>query len=291
MKKRDAKTIFASAGDPFRFVSFARSQREPSDAFRMSVEPFEELDLSVVVPFYNPGNRLRPQIEETIEILRGLGISFEVIAVCDGSTDGSDVSILDMDKDVLRVIHLGKNSGKGEALRVGLRLGRGRYLGFIDADGDIPPKVLVPFVALMRLYEPDIILGSKRHPMSDVAYPFLRHVYSMTYQLLVRLLFNLNIRDTQTGIKLVRREVLEAALPMMVESGYCFDLELFVVAKSLGFVRFFEAPVTIKERFASTISPRAVVGMLVDTFSIFFRLKVQRRYRNGPNSAGILPPE
>ncbi|EQD65425.1 glycosyl transferase, group 2 family protein, partial [mine drainage metagenome] len=143
-------------------------------------------------------------------------------------------------------------------------MGKGRYLGFIDADGDIPPKVLIPFVALMNLYEPDIILGSKRHPMSDVAYPFLRHLYSIAYQLLVRLLFNLNIRDTQTGIKLVRRDVLEAVLPMMLESGYCFDLELFVVAKSLGFVKFFEAPVTIKERFTSTISPRAVVGMLLD---------------------------
>ncbi len=286
LRKRNEKTIFASLGDPFRFVAFARGPKLTPGVPPIHVDPSEQLDLSVVVPFYNPGTRLHPQIKETIEVLRGLGIRFEVIAVCDGSTDGSSESINGMDDDVLTVIHLGKNSGKGEALRVGLQMGKGRYLGFIDADGDIPPKVLIPFVTLMNLYEPDIILGSKRHPMSDVAYPLMRHFYSIAYQLLVRVLFNLNIRDTQTGIKLVRRDVLEVVLPMMLESGYCFDLELFVVAKSFGFVKFFEAPVTIKERFSSTISPRAVMGMLFDTFSVFFRLKVLHRYREGPKPTG-----
>src|SRR5205814_2099678 len=109
-------------------------------------------------------------------------------------------------------------------------------------------------------------------------YPSNRRLYSWGYQQLIRVLFHLNIRDTQTGIKLVRREVLSEALPLMVEKRFAFDLELFVVARHLGYYRFFEAPVTIGERFSTTISPRAVRNTLLDTLGIFYRLRVLRFY-------------
>ena len=129
---------------------------------------------------------------------------------------------------------LAQNQGKGAALRIGLAKGQGRYLGFIDADGDLDPILLDSFQTMVRLYSPDIILGSKRHPLSEVEYPFLRRVYSWGYQQVVRLGFRLNIRDTQTGIKLVRRDVLSAVLPRMVEKRFAFDLELFVIAAAAG---------------------------------------------------------
>jgi hypothetical protein len=111
-----------------------------------------------------------------------------------------------------------------------------------------------------------------------VHYPPLRRAYSWGYQQLIRLLFHLRIRDTQTGIKLVRRDVLAAVLPHMVEKRFAFDLELFVVARRLGYRRFIEAPVRINERFSSTISPRAVLLLLLDTLAIFYRLRVLRFY-------------
>src|SRR5207302_936457 len=129
---------------------------------------------------------------------------------------------------------------------------------------------------LARLYEPDIVFGSKRHPMSLVDYPATRRLYSWGYQQLIRLLFRLNVRDTQTGIKLARRDVLARSLPLMIEKRFAFDLELFVVARHLGYTRFFEAPVKIGERFSSTISLHAVRGMLLDTFAIFYRLRLLR---------------
>lgn len=61
------------------------------------------------------------------------------------------------------------------------------------------------------------MLGSKGHPLSDVEYPFLRHFYSWGYQQLIRVLFRLNLRDSQTGIKLMRRDVVAAVLPRMAE--------------------------------------------------------------------------
>ncbi|MGH9068828.1 MAG: glycosyltransferase [Acidimicrobiales bacterium] len=249
--------------------------------------PGPSLDLSVVVPFYNPGTRLRANVERLLAVLSGAGLSFEVIAVSDGSTDGSAESLAGLEAlagDALRLVDLERNWGKGQALRVGLAMGRGRYLGFIDADGDLAPELLGDFVSLMRLYEPDIILGSKRHPMSDVHYPPVRRLYSWGYQQLIRALFHLRVRDTQTGIKLVRREVLAAVLPLMVEKRFAFDLELFVVARHLGHERFFEAPVRIAERFSSTISMRAVGPMLLDTLAIWYRLRLLGFYGRHPRS-------
>ena len=233
-----------------------------------------DLDVTVVVPYFNPGTALRTHVEGILRVLEGSGSSYEVVAVSDGCTDGSERTIEDLRCERVRLVSLPSNRGKGEALRIGLAMGRGRYLGFIDADGDVDPAVLDPFLALIRTYEPDVVLGSKRHPLSEVSYPPLRRVYSWGYQQLSRVLFRLNIRDSQTGVKLVRREVLASALPRMAEKRFAFDLELFVVARHLGYKRFFEAPVTIAHQFSSTISFRSVRGMLVDSLAIFYRLRL-----------------
>lgn len=238
------------------------------------------LDLTVVVPYYNPGPLLVPTVERILSVLDGSGATYELIAVSDGSTDGSDSKLLALAKTRTEIsnVVLVTNQGKGLALRVGLAKGRGRYLGFIDADGDLDPALLQSFQALVRIYSPDIILGSKRHPLSEVDYPTIRRVYSWGYQQLVRLGFRLDIRDTQTGIKLIRRDVLAAALPRMVEKRFAFDLELFVIAKRLGYKRFLEAPVRLQHQFKSTVSWHTVYRTLLDTANIWCRLHILHFY-------------
>ncbi len=242
-----------------------------------SVEP-ATLDVTVVVPYYNPGASLRTTIDDTVAILAKSGMSFEVITVSDGSTDGSEATLEGVPEDLVRRVTLERNYGKGQALHVGLDHGRGRYLGFIDADGDISPEFLSSFVTLMQSYDPDLIIGSKRHPSSEVVYPPLRRVYSWGYQQLIRVLFDLEVQDTQVGIKLINRRVIEVVLPLLVEDRFAFDLELIVVARHLGYGNFIEAPVRIEERFSSTISPRAVLGMLLDTLRVFVRLRLRHAY-------------
>lgn len=248
-----------------------------------------EVEVSVVVPYYNPGAEFTSNIVDLLEVLQTSGVTHEVIAVSDGSTDGSTAALLALESPALVKVDLPNNRGKGAALRVGLARGRGRYIGFIDADGDIDCRALREFIRLAEMYEPDVILGSKRHPMSSVVYPPIRRVYSWGYQQIVRFLFRLNIRDSQTGIKLIRRDVLATVLPRMVEKRFAFDLELFVVAHHLGFKKFFEAPITIRHQFHSTVSRRAVTKILLDTMAIFYRLRLIRyydlRHRGEPESS------
>ncbi len=238
--------------------------------------PPAELDLTLVMPFYNPGSRLASHVQDVVRVLRAAQVTFEVIAVSDGSTDGSPASISGIGH--VRLVQLAENQGKGAALRVGLAQGRGRYLGFIDSDGDIPAGQLRHFLTATRSGDPDVVLGTKRHPDSDVVYPPLRRLYSFGYQQLNRVLFQLPTRDTQTGIKLIRRETLAAVLPRMLEKRFAFDLELLVVARRMGYRNFVELPVRINERFTSTIRVKTVWRMLLDTFAIFYRVRILSYY-------------
>ena len=229
-------------------------------------------------PLLQPGARISsvtcPQV---IQLLRERQIAFEVIAVSDGSTDRSDAGLGQLGPEV-QVVYLPVNQGKGHALRVGLGLGRGRYLGFIDGDGDIPAPVLMAFVDCVKQTSPDFAIGSKRHRDSKVVYPRLRRFYSWGYQCLTRVLFGLDITDTQSGIKLARREIVTELLPVLEEDGFTFDLELLAVARRRGYTNVVELPVEIRERFSSTISPKAVLGMLVHAVRLTWRLRVAHRY-------------
>jgi len=235
-------------------------------------------EITIVMPYYNPGESLGRNVLDVLKVLESAGLDFEVIAVSDGTTDGSEATIDALGEDRVTRVDLAQHKGKGEALRVGLSKGRGRYLGFIDADGDLPADLLGTFVSTVRSGDVDIVVGSKRHLESDVEYPFVRRVYSWGFQQLVRVLFDLNVRDTQTGIKVLRREVLEAVLPLMVEQRFAFDLEMLVVARQLGYDRFAELPVRIERHFGSTISLKAVALILSDTFAIWWRWRVRSLY-------------
>jgi len=231
--------------------------------------------VSIVVPYYNPGDRLRSTIEHLWRVLNGLGMPFEIIAVSDGSTDGSQLTLDGFREDDVRRVSYSPNVGKGHALRIGLAMSSGRYVGFIDADGDISPEFLAGFIAALQSEEPDIVIGSKRHADSSVNAAPLRRLYSWTHQAIVRRLFRLDVRDTQVGIKLMERRVLEDVLPLLREDCFALDLELLVLARRFGHTRILEAPVRIDQRQDSTISVKRAWRLLLDTFGIYVRLCVR----------------
>lgn len=248
----------------------------------------QTVDLSVVVPFYNPGEVLISHMKDIVDVLTQSGISYEILAVSDGSSDGSAeaLSIVGLDKVVVSELEV--NMGKGEALWQGFSQSSGKYVGFIDADGDIPAKVLLWFVDVIRSDNPEILVGSKRHPRSSVDYTTLRRVYSWGFQQLSRLLFNLPVRDTQAGIKFFRRDIIAEILPHVVETRFAFDLELMVVASRFGFANIVELPVIYVKRLQSTINIRAVRGMIADALGIFYRLRVLHYYERASSAATVV---
>ena len=114
--------------------------------------------------------------------------------------------------------------------------------------------------------------------------------------MIVRVLFGLKIKDTQVGMKFFRRDVLEKVLPRVLVKAFAFDIELLVVANSLGFRRIYEAPVEMKMKFAGGISTIASKGFIRvsfktfwDTAAVFYRLKILRYYDNRNKKNWVTP--
>jgi glycosyltransferase involved in cell wall biosynthesis len=206
----------------------------------------QHVALSVVMPLHNEGARIASNVEQTMAVLRMLG-TFEMILVNDGSSDNSGEEITRLaEKFPGEIVSLQlTRSGKGEALRRGAQEARGEFVVFIDADLDLPPEQILFFVAIQRVKKADAVIGSKMHPDSTVDYPLRRRIYSLGYFWLVKFLFGLPVRDTQTGLKLVRRDLLLKALEKTESRGFTLDLELLVRLVQLGAVMV-EAPVVVQ---------------------------------------------
>jgi glycosyltransferase involved in cell wall biosynthesis len=236
------------------------------------------VELTVVVPFYNPGAALRPTVLKLVESLAAEQVGYEVIAVSDGSTDGSERTLAGIPG--VRVIDSGVNQGKGGALHLGFAAARGAWVGFVDADGDIDPSHLTEYLRVARDGGHAGVYADKRHAGSASASSPFRKLVSTFYSTLVTLLFLLGMRDTQTGCKVLRRDVLADLLPRLRERRFAFDLEFFVAAKAAGIRGFVGAPVRLEERVAgSTVSSKAILRTIRDTFVIFGRLHLTRQYR------------
>jgi glycosyltransferase involved in cell wall biosynthesis len=236
------------------------------------------MDLSVVVPAYREGPRIHNNLLKLLAELDQLGIEYEVIVVSDGNTDDTTAEAERVGSPQLKVLSYAVNMGKGYALGHGVGRAEGKLVTFIDADMELDPRDIRSFIDLMKQNGADIIIGSKRHPLSKVAYPAFRRFESFVYQLLIRIMFNLKIRDTQTGHKLFRREVLVEVVPLLAVKRFAFDLELLVVAHHLGYRRVVEAPITLDFQFNSTVQTGAVFSILWDTAAIFYRLRILRYY-------------
>ena len=241
--------------------------------------------LSVVVPVYKQEKTIREDLAQINRALEKSRFDYEIIAVVDGtSIDNSFKEAKKLKLPKIRVVGYPDNCGKGYAVRYGMARSQGDRVAFIDAGMDIDPNGLSLILEHMEWYDADIIVGSKRHPASQVEYPFLRKIYSLGYQTFTRVLFGLKIRDTQVGLKIFKREVLEKTLPRLLVKKFAFDVELLAVANYLGFKKIYEAPIRLnRERFvfSSTIKFKTVYEMFLDTLAVFYRLRILRYYRDG----------
>ena len=232
--------------------------------------------LSVVMPCYRLAGRAGANVETVCRLL-GKRIRFEVVPVDDGSDDGTDAElrqVADEHPDVVRPVLLALNSGKGGALRAGLQHSRGTHVLLLDGDLDLNPAVLPCFFDVMQLQQADIVIGSKRHRDSEIDYPFSRRVASAVYYGLVSLLVGLPVTDTQTGMKLFRREALQWSFDRMLVKHFAFDVELLAVAHEHGY-RVAEAPIRMQfGNKTGSLTLSNVRKVMIDTLAIFYRLRV-----------------
>jgi glycosyltransferase involved in cell wall biosynthesis len=235
------------------------------------------VELSVIMPAYNEGEAISKSIKETERVLSDARIDYELIVVDDGSRDDTFFQASSAGSNRVKVVRK-ENGGKGSAIKFGFSFSRGKMITFIDADLDLHPKHIPVYISLMKRHGVDIVIGSKRHPLSKLNYPLKRKILSYCYYIIVKTLFGLRVKDTQAGLKLFKREVLETVLPRILCKKYAFDLELLAVANAKGFTMM-EAPIELNwQRMENRIKLKDILKIAVDTAAIFYRLKILHYY-------------
>ena len=241
--------------------------------------------LSVVIPVYRQEKSIYKDLIRIKKILDEIRYDYEIIVVIDGRIDNSEQEAKNTKDKKIKVIGYDNNHGKGYAVRFGMARTKGDYVAFIDSGMDLNPQGLIMALEHLEWYNADIIVGSKRHPVSKVYYPLHRRFISFVYQIIIHLLFGFKVTDTQVGLKIYRRVVLEKVLPRLLVKQFAFDVEILAVAYRLGFKRIFEAPVELDFTGTSSISSITTMGFwklilktLWDTLAIFYRLKILHYY-------------
>lgn len=236
--------------------------------------------LSVLLPAFNESDKILSNLREIKNTLVGLGHDFEIIVVDDGSDDDTYpiAELLSRSIKEVSVYQSSKNIGKGMALREAALKAEGELIVFLDADLELHPRLIADMMARMEREQADLVLGSKRHTESKLDYPWHRKMISDLYYVVNHILFGIPVKDTQTGIKLFKRKVLEDVLPKLIEKKYAFDLELIVNAHAQGF-KIIEAPITLNySRKKGRIGLFEVYRTALDTLAIFYRLKILKYY-------------
>ena len=232
--------------------------------------------LSIILPAYNEGENIYDNI---LCVCKTLGErNFEIIVVDDGSADNTYTEAKRAEDDgyPVRAILQEENRGKGATLFHGFEFTSGERIAFLDADLEIAPEYLLDLLDVMDDTNADVVAGVK--DMSDNQFPWLRRAMSKVYKRSVAFLFGLSISDTQTGIKLFKREVLEATVPRLSISRFAFDIELLVASSRFGY-KIVEYPVKIiysRSGRLGRMNSSSIFGAFRDTFSIYSRASFWR---------------
>jgi glycosyltransferase involved in cell wall biosynthesis len=241
------------------------------------------VEISVIMPCYNEAEQIKKNITNTVNTLENnINCSFELIVIDDGSSDGTEKKIEACTKkyDLIKPVILKKNCGKGNAIKKGFEFAEGNLICFLDGDLEINPLSIKYFIDLIKNDNYDVVIGSKHHPLSNIKFPKHRTILSKSYQLFIKLLFNMPINDTQVGLKLFKRNVLEDILPRILCKKYAFDIELLVNINRRGY-KITEAPIDLDlDIDGSNVDIQAFSLMFVDTCAIYYRASILNYYDN-----------
>ena len=190
---------------------------------------------SVVIPAFNEARRLPPFLDTVVGFFEGRDEPYEVIVVDDGSTDGTSRIVEARQFPAVRILKLGRNAGKGAAVRAGMLAARGAYRLFADADGATPIDELKRIEPLL-VAGADVVVGSRVLVDPGVSVTARRH------RVAVGRVFNW----------LVARVGLQGVAEALSTRGFGFDIELLMLAQAAG-CRIVEVPVNWADQAESKV--------------------------------------
>ncbi len=226
--------------------------------------------VSVIIPAYNEERRIKQTISELRSYLKSKKYAYEIIAVDDGSTDGTVTILKDMLASDLRIITITK-SGKGTAVKEGILSANYEYVFFMDADLSTDADEIAKFINIFKKDKDlDVIIGSRYlEGGSVIIQPPFRNFVGKTFSFVKSKLLGINFYDSQCGFKAFRLETAKKIFSKSVIKGFSFDVEILYIAL-LNNIKVKEVSASWKHKPGGHVNIIAdSVPMLIELFQIF----------------------
>jgi glycosyltransferase involved in cell wall biosynthesis len=235
-----------------------------------------QVELSFVIPAYNEEEFIEETLGTLDYLVKDKNLTYEIVVVDDGSIDKtfSRATKYASRNGHVKVVSYSTNVGKGFAVKTGFMQSQGDVVVFADSDMEINLQTISRYID--ALDRGDIVIASKWHPDSVVEMPLARKIMSHGFNVLVRLLTGVPLKDTQVGLKVMKKKALANIIPRLAVKRYAFDVELLTVAKLYG-LKIVEMPTQI--RIEKSFSLKELFKMFVDLLGIAYRLRVVHFYQ------------
>jgi glycosyltransferase involved in cell wall biosynthesis len=236
-----------------------------------------EVFLSIVIPAYNEAERIGATLEKIRTYLKSKSFIAEVLVVDDGSTDKTAALLRAAATHwpEFRMLANRSNRGKGFSVRRGVLEAQGTFVLFTDADLSGPIEETDKLMMALESAQADAAVASRalNRSLVGVRQPRRREYAGRLFNVLVRMFTGLNIRDTQCGLKLFRRDSTRHAFESQQVTGFGFDPEVLFLIKRRG-GKVVEVPVRWNDNPATKVRfLRDSARMLLDLVALRWRAR------------------
>lgn len=228
--------------------------------------------LSVILPVYNEEKLIRNTLNEVESYLNSQNYTYEIIAVNDGSFDGT-LKILDDfagNTDNLKIVNNPGNRGKGYSVRSGMLAASGKYRLFMDADNSTDIKEVKKFIEALERGS-DAAIGDRALAGSVITLnqPVYKKILGKIGNIFIRSLTIQGIKDTQCGFKCFTEELVRDIFPVLEIDRWAFDVEILALSLKRGY-GIKSIPIAWKNRIESKVK---LIDYLL-TFADLIKIKI-----------------
>jgi glycosyltransferase involved in cell wall biosynthesis len=216
-----------------------------------------EPSLLLLIPAKDEERRIEPVLRDYARYFQEhYHGKFQLVVVLNGCTDDTlgVVQRVGTDYPAVTALEFPEAIGKGGALIEGLKLAPlADLIGYVDADGATPPQAFHELVK--HIGGVDCVIGSRWLPgaVLHVEQSGQRRFASRGFHLIVQLLFRMNLRDTQCGAKVMRREAVDKVHSSLRIADMAFDINLLYSLKRAGY-RILEVPTEWTDKIGSKVT-------------------------------------
>lgn len=246
-------------------------------------QPFDEIyfnKFSIIIPAYNEEKRIQFPLNQLCRLISEANFPWEVIVSIDGN-DGTEALVKEMMKkfQFLRFIKGDGRNGKGNAIKRAINIANGSYFILMDADNSIALKDVINVVP--EIVNNDVII-LERYSLAISQIPFHRKLASRGFNLLVRSMLGIKVRDTQSGYKILKEEYARKAFGSIMVTNTFYDVAFLYKIRKLG-GKIIEKPVIYKHDLESKFN--IISEILGQGLSLLaFRIRYSPLYKYIPKN-------